>query len=102
MLCGAHFGNQIGRLDQRRLGIAASDHDMQVRATRLQRGHYLLYVEIVVAQSNIEFVEHDKADGRVGHEFEGFRPGGFRSEEHTSELQSREKLVCRLLLEKKK
>src|SRR5690606_4564 len=27
---------------------------------------------------------------------------GYRSEEHTSELQSREKLVCRLLLEKKK
>src|SRR5690625_5634539 len=31
-------------------------------------------------------------------------PGGFgdRSEEHTSELQSRGHLVCRLLLEKKK
>src|SRR6266511_2375989 len=28
--------------------------------------------------------------------------GAARSEEHTSELQSREKLVCRLLLEKKK
>src|SRR5690606_40934378 len=28
--------------------------------------------------------------------------GGPRSEEHTSELQSRENLVCRLLLEKKK
>src|SRR2546422_8309506 len=28
--------------------------------------------------------------------------GGFRSEEHTSELQSRLHLVCRLLLEKKK
>src|SRR5690625_6581980 len=27
---------------------------------------------------------------------------GFRSEEHTSELQSRGHLVCRLLLEKKK
>src|SRR5690554_7583153 len=27
---------------------------------------------------------------------------GFRSEEHTSELQSRPHLVCRLLLEKKK
>src|SRR5690606_41630981 len=27
--------------------------------------------------------------------------GEFRSEEHTSELQSRENLVCRLLLEKK-
>src|SRR5690606_39758813 len=31
--------------------------------------------------------------------FPGTRP---RSEEHTSELQSRENLVCRLLLEKKK
>src|SRR5690606_41932353 len=32
----------------------------------------------------------------------GGRAGGARSEEHTSELQSRENLVCRLLLEKKK
>src|SRR5690554_7269864 len=35
----------------------------------------------------------------------GFGRGGFgrlRSEEHTSELQSRPHLVCRLLLEKKK
>src|SRR3712207_9136495 len=30
------------------------------------------------------------------------RAGGSRSEEHTSELQSRQYLVCRLLLEKKK
>src|SRR5690606_41355613 len=30
------------------------------------------------------------------------RPAKIRSEEHTSELQSRENLVCRLLLEKKK
>src|SRR3712207_7595015 len=29
-------------------------------------------------------------------------PHGARSEEHTSELQSRQYLVCRLLLEKKK
>src|SRR5690349_24758061 len=29
-------------------------------------------------------------------------PGPMRSEEHTSELQSRRDLVCRLLLEKKK
>src|SRR3712207_8616305 len=34
---------------------------------------------------------------------EASRPGcGTRSEEHTSELQSRQYLVCRLLLEKKK
>src|SRR5207302_9231448 len=36
----------------------------------------------------------DRGDDRKGH--------GSRSEEHTSELQSRENLVCRLLLEKKK
>src|SRR2546428_3375697 len=35
--------------------------------------------------------------------FERFRQAGeVRSEEHTSELQSRSDLVCRLLLEKKK
>src|SRR3712207_7319685 len=32
----------------------------------------------------------------------GGEPAGSRSEEHTSELQSRQYLVCRLLLEKKK
>src|SRR5690606_41856232 len=36
--------------------------------------------------------------GRV----DGALPAVGRSEEHTSELQSRENLVCRLLLEKKK
>src|SRR5436309_5109847 len=37
------------------------------------------------------------------HHFESRRGDSkWRSEEHTSELQSRENLVCRLLLEKKK
>src|SRR5690606_41440754 len=41
-----------------------------------------------------------------GHQRQGEQPSeqpapGRRSEEHTSELQSRENLVCRLLLEKK-
>src|SRR2546422_8637899 len=40
------------------------------------------------------------ADGRV--DPAGIPPGDVRSEEHTSELQSRLHLVCRLLLEKKK
>src|SRR5207253_10013737 len=38
--------------------------------------------------------------GRAGKEVRGLSDG--RSEEHTSELQSRGHLVCRLLLEKKK
>src|SRR5690606_40585151 len=37
----------------------------------------------------------------AGH-FSSVTPWPERSEEHTSELQSRENLVCRLLLEKKK
>src|SRR5690606_41735637 len=40
--------------------------------------------------------------GMLGGVFIGLAADGFRSEEHTSELQSRENLVCRLLLEKKK
>src|SRR5690606_39659751 len=48
----------------------------------------------------------DQAEGEAGHADEGETPEGVvelsaeRSEEHTSELQSRENLVCRLLLEK--
>src|SRR5699024_12093330 len=42
------------------------------------------------------------AASRAGMDFlDGFKPSP-RSEEHTSELQSRFDLVCRLLLEKKK
>src|SRR5437870_10730593 len=44
--------------------------------------------------------QHARSCGRTGSaEKEPVRP---RSEEHTSELQSRGHLVCRLLLEKKK
>src|SRR5690606_40639077 len=38
---------------------------------------------------------------RIGAKIGAIRATSFRSEEHTSELQSRENLVCRLLLEKK-
>src|SRR5690606_39769177 len=44
------------------------------------------------------FFAADSASTKHGH----LARAGFRSEEHTSELQSRENLVCRLLLEKKK
>src|SRR3712207_7987184 len=47
----------------------------------------------------------DRVDARIGDRVERAQPLGLvgsRSEEHTSELQSRQYLVCRLLLEKKK
>src|SRR5206468_12762344 len=40
--------------------------------------------------------------GRAGERHHAVHEVGMRSEEHTSELQSRSDLVCRLLLEKKK
>src|SRR3712207_7795224 len=40
--------------------------------------------------------------GETGHDGPAVAVGEPRSEEHTSELQSRQYLVCRLLLEKKK
>src|SRR3989442_7974677 len=44
--------------------------------------------------------DQPSASGEV--DFHGEKRGNERSEEHTSELQSRPHLVCRLLLEKKK
>src|SRR2546422_5681176 len=63
-----------------------------------------------VALGIVDLVEHVRVDAEVGKGYarrQRQRPqahGGFarRSEEHTSELQSRLHLVCRLLLEKKK
>src|SRR3712207_6930173 len=50
--------------------------------------------------------EHPDVGERAGEGPQHVRPGRTssrrRSEEHTSELQSRQYLVCRLLLEKKK
>src|SRR5690606_41238222 len=44
----------------------------------------------------------DELDEFVIHQVSRVHTQAFRSEEHTSELQSRENLVCRLLLETKK
>src|SRR5438309_10089617 len=43
-----------------------------------------------------------EAEARIAELKENLKKGDFRSEEHTSELQSQFHLVCRLLLEKKK
>src|SRR2546421_8557746 len=66
-------------------------------------------VEIVVADFALQpasqfiacFLEIERRHGSAGPAFERLAVAQ-RSEEHTSELQSRSDLVCRLLLEKKK
>src|SRR3712207_8667321 len=46
--------------------------------------------------------DRGQGDVELGHRVRGAARRDTRSEEHTSELQSRQYLVCRLLLEKKK
>src|SRR3712207_7823855 len=46
--------------------------------------------------------KRQRATGTLQSDVSPNRRSGGRSEEHTSELQSRQYLVCRLLLEKKK
>src|SRR3712207_7725787 len=66
--------------------------------------HTRAFVEAAAPSSAVGFDRRDLGHGRQG------LPGAVRqcrrdpprSEEHTSELQSRQYLVCRLLLEKKK
>src|SRR3712207_9326122 len=54
------------------------------------------------AQRTVVFVTHDLDEAlTLGHRVAIMKDGEIRSEEHTSELQSRQYLVCRLLLEKK-
>src|SRR5690606_40424028 len=63
-------------------------------------------VRIGIVDTGVD-ISHPDLDGRIAdhRDFVSASERGMvaeRSEEHTSELQSRENLVCRLLLEKKK
>src|SRR3712207_8006818 len=61
--------------------------------------HHLERVDLVRDPHRTELGDDARAHLRRHHVAERVR---HRSEEHTSELQSRQYLVCRLLLEKKK
>src|SRR3712207_6939258 len=76
---------------------AARGHTPRVRELHLRGVRRRVHVPLRARPADCEEApdRHLGRDGRDG------VPGG-RSEEHTSELQSRQYLVCRLLLEKKK
>src|SRR2546429_6698295 len=59
----------------------------------------VLLQEVLDAKQDHGVVVHDS---NAQFQFHGIASKGLESEEHTSELQSRLHLVCRLLLEKKK
>src|SRR3712207_8042925 len=73
------------------------------RFKAVQPGRYVAFVQQTGLLSPFSFVNVESARGvGPGFDFDEARKSFERSEEHTSELQSRQYLVCRLLLEKKK
>src|SRR5260370_16147052 len=68
------------------------------------RFYHLAVADAVSIQRPTKFrIVYEFLNGNLGRVADiGCGPGVFRSEEHTSELQSHLNLVCRLLLEKKK
>src|SRR3712207_8877451 len=77
-------------------------HDALPICLRIGAGAALLHCLRAVRAAEHELAG-DHLRGRIGDRDAALGAGrGLRSEEHTSELQSRQYLVCRLLLEKKK
>src|SRR5699024_11629738 len=100
-----------------RHGIAAHDHTAAGTAQRLmrrRRGHMGVrngtgMLSGSYQTGDMSDIRHQVSSHLIGNLAELFKidgssvcAGSARSEEHTSELQSRFDLVCRLLLEKKK
>src|SRR5256884_1482282 len=81
-------------LGARVLGVAEVEHRLPLDDADADRGD--------AVTDRGRWLEPGDFRDRVGDRDEAARDGGGRSEEHTSELQSRLHLVCRLLLEKKK
>src|SRR3712207_8658057 len=77
---------------QRHVGVAVAEPLLPAGPTGMERE---------VRTSPMRFIGFPAAP-RYPYRSRGSRPSLCRSEEHTSELQSRQYLVCRLLLEKKK
>src|SRR5690606_40845306 len=69
-------------------GVVGVRHDLVINSSTLLRNS-------VVVSANENGYDESRLD-------DAYNSRLLRSEEHTSELQSRENLVCRLLLEKKK
>src|SRR5690606_41620356 len=70
------------------------------------RDEVIIEIEVIVvslhnALLTTSYAHHGPESSTLGR-LTNLGPSPPRSEEHTSELQSRENLVCRLLLEKKK
>src|SRR5436309_4399132 len=87
------------------VGPGGADLAHQLSPFRRHRSALLISAEPVDHRLDVGAIPFERHEDRVPHVRRGLRGDAvleYRSEEHTSELQSRENLVCRLLLEKKK
>src|SRR3712207_9278998 len=97
-MCSFFFFNDTATTEIYTLSLHDALPISSLRLTRRRR--FSRNTESAGDECDRSLFEADAAQRRAP---PGGRPhGGFRSEEHTSELQSRQYLVCRLLLEKKK
>src|SRR5205823_7626480 len=81
------------------LGLLIFMFSVQGRFWSLMNRAFVPFDDTAIArETSIAVLEPRSGDGQV----ESNKAVDFRSEEHTSELQSLAYLVCRLLLEKKK
>src|SRR5262245_42556697 len=72
-----HLGDEVGGVDQLLLGVAAGQHDMrQRRLGVLKEIDDLGDVEIIIAQCDVDLVEHDHAQGLVRDQLLGLLPAG--------------------------
>src|SRR6266513_4749345 len=110
-LKSAHFVNWLWKQGQRRLsfGLAMSSPTPRSRENSMENDrpygrepHPSMNPHITLLTLGVDDLERAVAFYRDGLGFSTKGIIGTRSEEHTSELQSRFDLVCRLLLEKKK
>src|SRR3712207_6114515 len=91
----------ISCFDPVRREVARVSMERLVQDGRIHPGR----IEQIVSKAKKDVEKEIKAAGRQAlydAKISGGMHGDLRSEEHTSELQSRQYLVCRLLLEKKK
>src|SRR5207253_8120071 len=82
-------------------GGAARPRNRETSQPRLSESSHLPRLPIQQPHEK-EADDEDHGQDAVAHQRRRAVDGRVRSEEHTSELQSRGHLVCRLLLEKKK
>src|SRR5690606_40498705 len=92
--------------DTQVLQQAVRDYDIRVRSLRLDAGQLsggnqqkLLLAKVMMTDPSVVIIDEPTRGIDIGNKGQIYEFIDQRSEEHTSELQSRENLVCRLLLE---